>query len=129
MQLQSTAEHWLTLTYPDPATIPTFNILSEALKGRFTNAMVLDKISTELDNLKQAGSITNYANQLQILAARLQLDSNEKLCHKFARSLQTNGCIQLAMHGPPTLAESICLAIRYKLAYMGATAIPTHAAA
>ncbi|KAJ2788916.1 hypothetical protein GGI18_002695, partial [Coemansia linderi] len=100
-----------------------------ALKGRFSNATVLDKISAELDNLKQTGSITDYANRFQILAARLQLDDNEELRRKFARGLRTNGRVQLAMRDPPTLAESIRLAIRYELAYMGATAIPNRAAA
>ncbi|KAJ2831109.1 hypothetical protein FBU31_002343 [Coemansia sp. 'formosensis'] len=121
LQVTGTAERWLMTSYPDPDELPDFPELRAALLACFMDATTLDQISGELDRLQQTGSIADYANRFQVLAARLQLDDNDELRRKFARGLKTNGRVQLAMHEPAMLAASIKLATHFELAYRGTT--------
>ncbi|KAJ2327849.1 hypothetical protein GGI00_004352 [Coemansia sp. RSA 2681] len=120
LQLQGSAERWLTVQYPNPEQLPPPAQLCQELIIRFTNATMLDRLSAELDALRQTGSIADYANRFQVLVARLHLPDDAELRRKFLRGLKTNGRVQLAMHDPETLMDSIKMATRFELAFAGA---------
>ncbi|KAJ2316725.1 hypothetical protein GGI00_006944 [Coemansia sp. RSA 2681] len=120
LQLQGSAERWITTQYPNPEQLPPPAQLCAELIIRFTNATMLDRLSAELDALRQTGLIADYANRFQVLVARLHLPDNAELRRKFIRGLKTNGRVQLAMHDPETLVECIRMATRFELAFAGA---------
>ncbi|KAJ2441840.1 hypothetical protein GGF42_007157 [Coemansia sp. RSA 2424] len=57
LQLQGSAERWLTVQYPNPEQLPPPAQLCQELIIRFTNATMLDCLSAELDALRQSNIV------------------------------------------------------------------------
>lgn len=111
---------WTNLTDEEHAAVVTWDNFVDALHRRFRPALPAELARRKLKDLKQRGTVNQYAGYFQQLLAHIPTKSEDDAIFDFRSGLDKAIAARVAEKEPKTLDEAIIIAVQAEL-YVGRT--------